>query len=138
VSPTCYKTRPPHYSALILSFCSRFGARELGHREHELHRLPSQAARLPRFVLGLDFALGKVALKLSTCRYLCFAISCTVERVRLLLPWRRHERSSSGLNPAGAPPAPSPIPSEPFTLDPTVVIRKYRFVRNFVKETLSF
>jgi hypothetical protein len=32
----------------------------------------------------------------------------------------------------------SPIQSGSLILNPTVVIRKYRFVRNFVKETLSF
>jgi hypothetical protein len=121
------KTEPrmiPPSSRLI---GSRFGARELGHREHEIHRPPLQAARAHCFIPGHDSALGEFALKLSTCRYLCFVISCTTERVRLHPAMAPPREARRRLIPTGAPPVTSLIRSGPSDLNPTDVNRSYRF-----------
>jgi hypothetical protein len=66
-------------------------------------------------------------LKLSTCRYLCFVISCTTERVRLHPAMAPPREARRRLIPTGAPPVTSLIRSGPSDLNPTDVNRSYRF-----------
>jgi hypothetical protein len=132
------KTEPRVIPPSSRVFGSRFGARELGHREHEIHRPPLKAARAHCFVPGHDFALGEFALKLSTCRCFCFAISCTTERDRLHPAMAPPREARRRLFPTGAPPDTSSIRSGPSDLNPTARIRRYRFVCKVVKESLKF